>query len=439
MSQLTHDSSILIIGGGTWGCGTALQLARRGFKNVTVLDVHPIPSPISAGNDVNKIVEEGSPSPEDDDESYVWNRMFQIATDAWRNDSIYKTFYHPTGFIMAGTTPQTAKEVEAYVKSCKSPIRRLTTATDFQQTMPEGILTGSFPNWKGFIREDGAGWVFARGALEAAYNEASRLGVCFITGDPKGKVERLLYSSSDVLGAVTADGTEHKADRTILCAGANSDRIFDFERQLRPTAWTLAHIQMTEEERRTWKNLPVLFNIERGFFIEPSEADGELKFVDEHPGYCNFMQDPKTGEERSIPFAKQQIPVEAEQRARRFLRESVPQIADRPFSFARICWDADTPDRQFLIDRHPRYSNLVVGVGGSGMGFMMMPAVSVQIADALEGTIEARLKKGFRWRPETAVARDWHDTQNRFGADGEVMDLQKVHRWTQVHKQAKLS
>lgn len=59
MAQITHDSSILMIGGGTWGCGTALQLARRGFKNVTVLDAHPIPSPISAGNDVNKIMEEG--------------------------------------------------------------------------------------------------------------------------------------------------------------------------------------------------------------------------------------------------------------------------------------------------------------------------------------------------------------------------------------------
>lgn len=151
------------------------------------------------------------------------------------------------------------------------------------------------------------------------------------------------------------------------------------------------------------------------------------------------MRDPGTSEERSIPFAKQQIPVEAEQRARRFLRETVPQVADRPFTFARICWDADTPDRQFLIDRHPKYSNLVVAVGGSGMGFMMMPAVSVQVADALEGTTEPRMKKGFRWRPETAVARDWHDTQNRYGGDGKVMDLQQVHDWTYIQRDEKLA
>lgn len=56
---VNHDSSILIVGAGTWGCSTALHLARRGYKNVTVLDPYAFPSPISAGNDVNKIVEQG--------------------------------------------------------------------------------------------------------------------------------------------------------------------------------------------------------------------------------------------------------------------------------------------------------------------------------------------------------------------------------------------
>lgn len=54
-STLTKQSQILIVGGGTWGCSTALHLARRGYTNVTVLDVNHIPSPISAGHDVNKL------------------------------------------------------------------------------------------------------------------------------------------------------------------------------------------------------------------------------------------------------------------------------------------------------------------------------------------------------------------------------------------------
>lgn len=53
-------STILIIGAGTWGSSTALHLARRGYKHITVLDPHPVPSAISAGNDINKIVEQGA-------------------------------------------------------------------------------------------------------------------------------------------------------------------------------------------------------------------------------------------------------------------------------------------------------------------------------------------------------------------------------------------
>lgn len=56
---ITKSDSVLVVGGGTWGASTALHLARRGYTNVTVLDPYKIPSPISAGNDINKIVEEG--------------------------------------------------------------------------------------------------------------------------------------------------------------------------------------------------------------------------------------------------------------------------------------------------------------------------------------------------------------------------------------------
>ncbi|KAL3459684.1 FAD dependent oxidoreductase [Aspergillus heterothallicus] len=425
------EKVILVIGGGTWGCSTALQLARNGYKNVTVFDESPVPSPIAAGNDVNKIMEEGAPSATDSPEEFVWNRMHQLATTSWKMDPIYRDFYHPTGFVMAASEESAQDEVTGAYARCKeySKTRPLNTAEDFRRTMPQGILTGDFPNWKGFFQETGAGWVFARGAIEAAHREATLLGVRFVAS----KVESLLYSEDgdDVVGVKTSDGKTYPGDQVILCAGANSDQLLDFERQLRPTAWTLAHIQMTDEERKLWKDLPVLFNVNRGFFIEP-DATGQLKFVDEHPGYCNFVRDPVTGTEKSIPFAKHQIPIQSERNARRFLQETAPQIADRPFVFARICWDADTPDRQFLIDRHPRFKSLVVAVGGSGNGFMMMPAVGIVVHQVLEGVLEEKLKHGFRWRPETAVGRDWRDTQHRFGGDGSVGDFQKVTLWTNV-------
>jgi sarcosine oxidase/L-pipecolate oxidase len=57
-----RDAKILIVGCGSWGSSTALELGRRQYKHVTVLDSHTFPSAIAAGNDINKIVEQGMPS-----------------------------------------------------------------------------------------------------------------------------------------------------------------------------------------------------------------------------------------------------------------------------------------------------------------------------------------------------------------------------------------
>jgi sarcosine oxidase / L-pipecolate oxidase len=59
LKTMPKGDSILIIGAGTWGCGIALELARKGYSDVTVLDGEDVPSSIAAGNDLNKIMEEG--------------------------------------------------------------------------------------------------------------------------------------------------------------------------------------------------------------------------------------------------------------------------------------------------------------------------------------------------------------------------------------------
>jgi sarcosine oxidase / L-pipecolate oxidase len=184
----------------------------------------------------------------------------------------------------------------------------------------------------------------------------------------------------------------------------------------------------------------VLFNCERGFFMEPDEDCRDLKICDEHPGYCNWIDDGQAPSferqdgMRDVPFEKRQVPKEAEDRVRLFLRETMPQLADRPFSFARICWCADTPDRNFLIDHHPDYSRLTLAVGGSGHGYVYISAIGDFIVDEMEGRLNQDMQHLFRWRPETAVARDWKALQGRYGPEGSsrVMDLAGVREWTHI-------
>ncbi|KAI1284196.1 fructosyl amine:oxygen oxidoreductase [Xylaria sp. FL0933] len=472
------SDSVLIIGGGTWGCSIALEFARNGYRNVTVLDGEDVPSSIAAGNDLNKIMEEGSQSEDDTDAAYAWNRLHDLCTTAWLNDPIYKPFYHRTGYVMAASSDAAYEALLKDISGHEDEYQKVASAEQFRRTMPEGVLTGDFTGWRGFAKASGAGWVYARGAIIAAKQEAERLGVRFITGQ-HGLATELLFSSKvehsenddaqekcTLRGVKTADGTIYQATTTILANGANADSSLDLKYQLRPTAWTLAHIKMTAKEAELYKDLPVLFNIEKGFFMEPSAETHELKICDEHPGYINPIyreslsedhhpiQDPANRSSKdgrvivgSKPFARQQIPLESEERIRAFLKETMPHLASRPFSFARICWDADTVDRMPLIDWYKLDSSeqgdaqgsnsvgagrLLLAVGGSGHCFKTMPAMGQVVLEFLEGRVDDKTRRAFRWRPEIAEGRNWWDVQGRWGAQGEVMDFNRVKGWTTV-------
>ena len=433
-------SSILIIGAGTWGCSTALHLVRRGYTNVTVLDTYPVPSPISAGNDINKILDLNRESGSTDDECHVSRLLYDAVMKGWFQDEVFSQYFHDTGMIIAASSPEGIQHVKAE-EGCEGPEwTPLTSKEDFQACMPKGVLTGEFPGWQGWWKKagTGAGWVHARKAMESAAREAKRLGVAFVSGEETCKVIELVIEDGDVRGVRTKDGRVRTAHRTILCAGAEAAGLLNFHDQLLPKAWTLAHIRMTAEEVKSFKDLPVLFNCERGFFMEPDEDLQELKICDEHPGYCNWIKgdtEPCRDDGRcDVPFAEHQVPVEAEERVRLFLRETMPQLAERPFSFARICWCADTPDRNFLISRHPEYKSLVLGVGGSGHGYVYIPAIGSFIIDEMEGKLDDKMARAFRWRPETAVNRDWKALQGRYGPKGsnKVMDFQNVDGWTHL-------
>ncbi|KAJ6445406.1 alpha-N-acetylglucosaminidase [Purpureocillium lavendulum] len=436
---VSHDSKILIVGGGTWACSTALHLVRRGYSNVTVLDAHPIPSAISAGNDVNKIAELASPTQGDDPES-VAQAAAAAAADGWLHDPVFSPYYHDTGFIVSGSSLDALKHViESEIRGREQEYTKLDSADAFRACMPKGVLTGEFPRWKGWYKSKGAGWVHARKALVSAYTEAKRLGATFITGSPQGEVVSLLRNDGDIRGAKTADGLEHIAHRTILAVGASATQLLDFENQLRPTAWTLGHIKMTQEEAQLYKNLPVLFNVEKGFFMEPDEDKHELKICDEHPGYCNWVTQSGSDIPKSIPFAKQQVPLDSEQRIKQFLSETMPHLADRPLVHARICWCADTRDRGFLITYHPSHPSLVIAAGDSGHGFAHIPSIGGYISDCLEGKLEERFARQWRWRPEIAKGFWGKDPLDRFGAGREVMDLPPPSaegRWTHIKRES---
>jgi sarcosine oxidase len=76
---------------------------------------------------------------------------------------------------------------------------------------------------------------------------------------------------------------------------------------------------------------------------------------------------------------------EADERpVRDFLRQFIPSGAG-PRSEGSICLYTLTPDRHFIIDRHPHCQQVVVAAGFSGHGFKFAPVVGEVLADWVMG------------------------------------------------------
>jgi sarcosine oxidase/L-pipecolate oxidase len=90
----TQTKVIVVGGGGTMGSSTALHLLRSGYtpSNITVLDEYPIPSAQSAGYDLNKIMSIRL-------RNKVDLQLSLEALDMWRNDDLFKPFFHNVGMV----------------------------------------------------------------------------------------------------------------------------------------------------------------------------------------------------------------------------------------------------------------------------------------------------------------------------------------------------
>ncbi|GME83209.1 unnamed protein product [Ambrosiozyma monospora] len=191
--------------------------------------------------------------------------------------------------------------------------------------------------------------------------------------------------------------------------------------------YTLAHVKLTHEEAVKYKDCPVIFNCERGFFFEPDE-NNEIKICNEFPGYTNLNEN---GE--SIPFYANEIPLEAAKDIRKYLKETMPELSEKPFVKTKICWITDSPDRELIITTHPDHGNLVIGSGDSGESFMIMPVIGKYIGKVVtEGNagLSEEEQLAWRWRPETAAGRD--DIGGRYGGSGHVTDLKSIKEWVSV-------
>ncbi|KAF4119666.1 sarcosine oxidase / L-pipecolate oxidase [Geosmithia morbida] len=395
---------VIVGGGGTLGSSTALHLIRSGYtpSNITVLDVYPIPSAQSAGSDLNKIMSVRLRNPVD-------RQLSMEALDMWSNDALFKPFFHQVGMLDCSSS-------EGEIAALKEQYKNLLgTDPRFAETNTwldhEDEIVAKVPcftreqvqGWKGLFTTDG-GWLAAADAINAIGHLLKHQGVRFGFG---GHEPLLAADGSTCIGVETVDGTQYYADKVVMAAGAWTPSLIELEDQCVSKAWVLAHIQLTPEEAAPYRDVPVVYDGEYGFFFEPSE-DGIIKVCDEFPGFSRFKTHQPFGASKprpiSVPRSHAENPTDtypdaSEKTIRKAIGRFLPGLEHKPIINRAMCWCTDTADANLLICEHPRWKNLVLATGDSGHSFKILPNIGKHVVELIEGSLQEDMKHAWRWRP----------------------------------------
>ncbi|OKL57028.1 hypothetical protein UA08_07345 [Talaromyces atroroseus] len=406
--------SVIIIGAGVFGISTAWHLSRdlgyNKYSSIRVLDRFPPPSQVAAGTDINKIIRT-----EYADQEYT--ELALEAVKAWTDpNAIFAKHFHPSGWLLcaSGDSVPFIEQSERNAKAKGVHSAQFMTPAEVSSTWP--VFNGPMPGWK-ILADPDAGWATSgKVMLEMASESASR-GVVFSSGDA-GNVQTILFNKKGAaIGVRTFGGISYYADNIILAAGANSASLLDMENQQCALGHTVCFIQLEPHEVARYKNMTLIANIEEGCIFPPDE-NRVIKVASVH-FVTNFKTSKISGV--SLPRFREDnpgdgVPNAIQRRLRNWVREVVPDLADRPWSDTRMCWEAQTPSDNFIISQHPGHEGLSITTGGSGHAFKFIPIIGMYVSQLLDGTLPEKLKVKWRWAPSTTALTSRPGAKHMFAA-----------------------
>ncbi len=209
-------------------------------------------------------------------------------------------------------------------------------------------------------------------------------GVRFVDGVVSGFVE----DQSGVRAVRLDAATLLEADGVLVCAGAWTPRLVPFAASLLASvAQPVLHFGVDDPNAFRGPGFPPwAADIGgSGWYGFPALDDGRVKLG--HHGQGRFVD----------PDARGAVGDDHVARARSFLAESIPSLADAPVVETRVCMYCDSRDGDLLVDAVPGHGGLFVAGGGSGHAFKFAPVLGGIIADVVEGRASRWLRR-FRWR-----------------------------------------
>lgn len=362
-----------------FGAASALELRSRGW-DVTLIDPHPLPYEGASSTDVSKLVRMDYGS------DVFYHELAEAALEGWDrwNAEWPRPPYHQDGLLVLSRGPMVTggfeHESRRVLGERGHPTERLSATTALAQRFPEWRLEG-YPDGYLNLR---AGWAESAFVVERLLGLARQAGVSV----HREGFASVLATGSRATGLVTTAGRRIAADAVLVCAGAWTPTLLPWlSDRLWATAQPVLHVATPDPARFRGPAFPpwVADIAGSGWYGFPTKADGTVKIGHHGRGV------------RVDPRMRGDVSVEHVDKARAFLREAIPALADAPVLEKRVCLYCDSFDGDFLVDHDPEREGLVVASGDSGHAFKFAPVLGQLIADVIERRAN-RWATRFRWR-----------------------------------------
>jgi glycine/D-amino acid oxidase-like deaminating enzyme len=226
-------------------------------------------------------------------------------------------------------------------------------------------------NFEGIAKvclEREGGYLLARHACDAVARELVRTG-----GTYRQAAVATIGQQGQRPDVRLNDGTRLNADRFVFACGPWLGRLFPdlLGPRITPTRQEVYYFGTPAgDERFTEAHMPVWVEAgERFVYGIPGNLHRGFKAADDARG-PEF--DPTTGDRNPSS--------DLERAMRAFVNHRFPALKDAPILGAEVCQYENSPDGNFIIDRHPAMPDLWIAGGGSGHGFKMGPALGEMLA-----------------------------------------------------------
>ncbi len=361
-TQSKGGTHVAVIGAGAFGGWTALLLRRRGAR-VTLLDSWGAGNSRASSGGETRIIR-GTYGPQQ-----PYTRMVARALELWRDNQKRwnRQLYHQTGVLWMVTQDDEQYERGSLpmLRDAGLPFEELTRA-EIGKRYPQVSLEGV----KWAIFEPQAGFLLARQGCQSVLEGFQAEGGQY----RQLAVEAPSLGGGELKSIALSDGSKLVADHYVFACGPWLGKVFPdlVGDRIRPTRQEVFFFGTPPGDARfTDEKMPVWVDHgERFFYGIPGNERRGFKMADDTRGP---LFDP-TNEERIVSS-------EGLANARKHLALRFPELANAPVVETRVCQYENSPDQNFIMDRHPRAANVWLVGGGSGHGYKHGPAVGEMLAE----------------------------------------------------------